>query len=181
MSDIVVVDSATIFLPLFDNLISFVICPPLLYINLNSVKLGHHYSISILLLQNNIIKKLYFIDINHLKKTTFSNRNYSINSLKTILELTTMPKVIFNICKNSDTLCNQFYFRFLLIALSISNLQNLQLRKAQKIFLLGLLSALNEMALSLLQHKQNDIVCKIVLVSFTTLKMAVSMRYSASV
>ena len=47
-TDIIVVDSATTLLSLLDNLISLVVDPPSLYLDLEGVKLGRRGSISII-------------------------------------------------------------------------------------------------------------------------------------
>jgi exonuclease 3'-5' domain-containing protein 1 len=102
------VDSTTTLLSLLNNLISLTIDPPLLYLDLEGVKLSRYSSISIISLYIASIKKIYLIDIHRLGKTTFSTTNSSATSLKTILESLTIPKVIFDIRNNLDALFNYF-------------------------------------------------------------------------
>jgi exonuclease 3'-5' domain-containing protein 1 len=135
-TDIIVVDSATTLLSLFDNLISLAVDPPSLYLDLERVKLGRHSSISVISLYIAPIKKIYLIDIHRLGRTAFSTTNNSATSLKTILESPTIPKVIFDIRNNSDALFSHFQISVNDTS-KTSNSWNSQLGKARRISSLG--------------------------------------------
>jgi len=98
-TNIVVIDSSTTLLLLLNNIISLAVDPPLLYLNLEGVKLSCYGFIS---------KKIYLIDIHRFRKTAFLTTNSSTTSLKTILESLTIPKVFFNIRNNLDALFSHF-------------------------------------------------------------------------
>lgn len=119
-TDVIVVDSTTNLLSLLDNLTSIAVGSPLLYLDLNGVKLGRHGSISIISLHIATMKKLYLIDIHRLGKSAFSTTNSSATSLKTVLESPTMPKVIFDIRINSGALFSHFQ-------ISVDGIKDLQL------------------------------------------------------
>lgn len=119
-TDVIVVDSATSLLPLLDNLTNLAVGLNLLYIDLNGVKLGPHDSVSIVSLHIATKKKLYLIDIHRLGKAAFSTSNSRATFLKTVLESPTMPKVIFDIRKNSGALFSHFQ-------ISVDGIKDLQL------------------------------------------------------
>jgi len=121
-TDITVVNSATTLLSLLDNLISLIINSPSLYLDLKEVKLGCHSSISIFSLYILSRKKIYLIDIHCLETTAFSTTNSSATFLKTILESSTIPKVIFDICNDSDALFSHY-------EISVDGIKDLQLMK----------------------------------------------------
>jgi exonuclease 3'-5' domain-containing protein 1 len=62
-TNIVVVNSITTLLSLLNNIISLIVDPPSLYLDLKGVKLGCYNSISIISLYIAPIKKIYLIDI----------------------------------------------------------------------------------------------------------------------
>jgi exonuclease 3'-5' domain-containing protein 1 len=107
-TNIVVIDSTTTLLSLLDNIIGLAVDPPLLYLDLEGVKLGRYSSISIISLYIAPTKKIYLIDIYRFRKTAFLTTNSSATSLKIILESLTIPKVFFDICNNLDALFSHF-------------------------------------------------------------------------
>jgi exonuclease 3'-5' domain-containing protein 1 len=140
--DIIIVDSATTIVTLLDNLFNLPIDPPSLYFDLEGVKLGRHGSISIISLYIAPIKRVYLIDIHLLGETAFSITNRSATSLKTILESSTIPKVIFDIRNDSDALFSHFQ-------ISVKGIQDLQLmelatRKGSKDIVAGLAKCIEE-------------------------------------
>lgn len=141
-TDVKVVDSTTTLLPLLDDLTSLAIRLPLLYLDLDGVKLGRHGSISIISLHVATTKKLYLIDIQRLGKTAFLTRNSSATSLKTVFESPTMPKVIFDIRNCSNALFSHFQ-------ISVDGIKDLQLmelatRKGSKDLLAGLVKCIEQ-------------------------------------
>jgi exonuclease 3'-5' domain-containing protein 1 len=75
---------------------------------LEGIALGYHGAISILPLYIALTKKTYLIDIHSLKEAAFSTTTNSGTSLKTVLESSTIYKVVFDICNDSDALLSLF-------------------------------------------------------------------------
>jgi exonuclease 3'-5' domain-containing protein 1 len=130
------VDSAATFLSLLDNLINLAVDPPSLYLDLEGIKLSCHGSISIISLYVFPKKKIYFIDIHRLGKTAFLTTNNNAISFKIILESLIIPKIIFDIRNDSDTLFNHY-------EISVDGIKDFQLiklatRKSSKDFVAGL-------------------------------------------
>ncbi|KAH8723848.1 hypothetical protein GQ44DRAFT_773722 [Phaeosphaeriaceae sp. PMI808] len=101
------IDLEADFLPLLDSITNLV-DPPSLYIGLEGIDVVHHGSISVLSLHIAPTQKNYLIDIYNLGRAAFSTINNNRTSLKTILESSTIPKVVFDICDDSDALFNLF-------------------------------------------------------------------------
>jgi exonuclease 3'-5' domain-containing protein 1 len=140
-TDIIVVDSATTVLSLFDNLISLAVDPPSLSILPRCTSTWKELNLvatvlSVISLYIAPIKKIYLIDIHRLGRTAFSTTNNSATSLKTILESPTIPKVIFDIRNNSDALFSNFQISVNDTS-KTSNSWNSQLGKARRISSLG--------------------------------------------
>jgi exonuclease 3'-5' domain-containing protein 1 len=87
---------------------------------LEGIGLGCHGFISILSLYIAPTKKTYLIDIHSLGEAAFSTTTNSGTSLKTVLESSTIPKVVFDICNDSDAL-------FSLFQISVDGIKDLQL------------------------------------------------------
>jgi exonuclease 3'-5' domain-containing protein 1 len=114
------VDSVSALLCLLDNLKNLPTSPPSLYIDLEGVKLGCRGSISILSLYLATTKKVYLVDIHILCSTAFSTTNGAGDSLKAILEASTVPKVFFDIRNDSDALIRHYQ-------ISVDGIKDLQL------------------------------------------------------
>ena len=114
------IDSNTDLLPLLDSIPNLTFNPPSLYIDLEGIDLGRHGSISILSLHIAPTQKTYLIDIHSLGRAAFSTTNNSGTSLKTILESSVIPKVVFDIRNDSDAL-------FSLFQISVDGIKDLQL------------------------------------------------------
>ena len=114
------VDSVTALLSLLDNLTSLPVDPPSLYLGLEGIRVVRHGSISIISLYVAPTKKIYLIDIHRLGGTAFSITNSNAASLKTILESSTIPKVIFDIRNDSDALFSHYQ-------ISVDGIKDLQL------------------------------------------------------
>jgi len=119
-SNVTSIDSEARLLPLLDIIANLAVNPPSLYIDLEGIALGRHGSISILSLYIAPTKKTYFIDIHSLGEAAFSATTNSGTSLKTVLESSTIPKVVFDIRNNSNAL-------FSLFQISIDGIKDLQL------------------------------------------------------
>ena len=107
-------------MPLLDSIANLPVNPPSLYIDLKGIDLGRHGSIAILSLHIAPTQKTYLIDIHSLGRAAFSTTNNSGTSLKTILESSTIPKVVFDIRGDSDAL-------FGLFQISVAGIKDLQL------------------------------------------------------
>lgn len=133
---VVIVSSALMIHTLLDDLTNLAINPPSLYLDLGGVSLGRHGSLSVISLYIAPIEKIYLIDIYLLGEIAFSTTNSSTTSLKTILESSAIPKVIFDIRNDSDALFGHFQ-------ISVDGIEDLQLmelatRKGSKDFVAGL-------------------------------------------
>jgi exonuclease 3'-5' domain-containing protein 1 len=127
-SNVTFIDTEASLLPLLDCITNLGVDPPSLYIDLEGIALGRHGSISILSLYIAPTKKTYLIDIHSLREAAFSTTIHSGTSLKTVLESSTIPKVVFDIRNDSDALL--VFSRSLLTALKIFSSWSSHLRKA---------------------------------------------------
>ncbi|KAE8450344.1 hypothetical protein EG329_006418 [Mollisiaceae sp. DMI_Dod_QoI] len=123
-------------LPLLDSIANLTVDPPSLYMDLEGIDLGRHGSMSILSLYIAPTQKTYLIDIHRLGSAAFSITNNSGTTLKTVLESSTIPKVVFDIRNDSDAL-------FSLFQISVDGIKDLQLmelasRTGSRKFLSGL-------------------------------------------
>ena len=107
-SDITFIDLEASLVPLLDSIVNLAVDPPSLYIGLEKIALGRHGSISILSLYITPTKKTYLIDIHSLGEAAFSTTANCGTLLKTVLESSTIPKVVFDIRNNSDALFSLF-------------------------------------------------------------------------
>ena len=119
-ANIKVVDSIPTLLSLLDNLTSVSNNPPMLYFNLEGVRLGRHGSISIISLYIASLNKAYLIDIHRLGEAAFSTSNDSSTSLKSILESPAVTKVIFDVRNASDALFSHYQ-------ISVDGIKDLQI------------------------------------------------------
>ena len=103
-ANIEVVNDTTSLISLIDRLPSLPTHPPLLYIDIEGIKISRHGSISIISLYVAPMKKTFLIDVHCLGRSTFSTANLEGISLKIILESPTIRKVIFDIRNDSDAL-----------------------------------------------------------------------------
>ncbi|KAL3477118.1 ribonuclease H-like domain-containing protein [Aspergillus californicus] len=96
--------------------------PPSLYIDLEGVNLSRHGTISILQIYVYPKDKTYLVDIHTLKDKSFSTTSSSGSgiTLKTILENSAIPKVIFDVRNDSDALYAHF-------KIHLAGIQDLQL------------------------------------------------------
>tara|TARA_R110002060_G_scaffold23697_4_gene32194 strand:- start:879 stop:1880 length:1002 start_codon:yes stop_codon:yes gene_type:complete len=115
-----IIDSKADLLPLLDSIVNVATDPPSLYFSLEGFDLGRHGSVSILSLHIAPTKGTYLIDVHALGGGAFSTTNSSGVSLKTILESTTIPKVVFDIRNASHAL-------FRLFQVSVESIKDLQL------------------------------------------------------
>ncbi|OBT61838.1 hypothetical protein VE03_08801 [Pseudogymnoascus sp. 23342-1-I1] len=119
-SNVTFVDLEADLLPLLDSITNLAVDPPSLYIDLEGIDLGRHGSISILSLHIAPTQKTYLIDIHSLGRAAFLTTNNTGISLKTTLESSTIPKIVFDIRNDSDAL-------FSLFQISVDGIKDLQL------------------------------------------------------
>ncbi|KFY12513.1 hypothetical protein V492_03829 [Pseudogymnoascus sp. VKM F-4246] len=122
--NITVIDSEKSLVTLIDSIASLAVDPPSLYINLEGISLSRHGSISILSVHVAPTKETYLIDIHTLNGAAFSTTTNDGTSLKTILETSTIPKVIFDIRNGSDAL-------FALFEVSVDGIIDVQLMEME--------------------------------------------------
>jgi exonuclease 3'-5' domain-containing protein 1 len=105
-----VVDSVTALPSLLDNLTSLPVDPPSPYLGLEGIRVIRHGSISVISLYITPMKKIHPINIHRAGSTAFSITNSNTASLQTILESSTIPKVILDILDihDSDALFSQY-------------------------------------------------------------------------
>lgn len=115
-----IVDSVPTLISLLDSLTNLPVDPPSLYIDLEGIKLGRHGSLSIMSLYIAPANDIYLIDVHVLGPAAFSTTNANADSLKAVLESSTIPKVIFDIRNDSDAL-------FSLYQISVDGIRDLQL------------------------------------------------------
>lgn len=119
-TDVKVVDDVAALFSLLDHLIGLPADPPSLYFDLEGVKLGRLGSLSILSIYVAPTRKVYLVDVHILSSAAFSTTNSNGDSLKAILESSTIPKVFFDIRNDSDAL-------FSLYQVSVDCIKDLQL------------------------------------------------------
>lgn len=102
------VDTCIAVAKLIDALINLPTSPPSLYVNLEGVKLSRHGSISILQLLVSPDNRTYLIDVHTLGDKAFSTARAAGHTLKGILESDSIPKVFFDVRRDSDALFSHF-------------------------------------------------------------------------
>ncbi|KAG9247658.1 hypothetical protein BJ878DRAFT_402216, partial [Calycina marina] len=115
-----IIDSEADLLPLLDSVSNLPVDHPLLYLDLEGINLGRHGSISILSLHIASTKTTFLIDIHSLGRAAFATANNSGISMKSILESSIVPKVVFDIRNGSDAL-------FSLFQIPVDGIKDLQL------------------------------------------------------
>ncbi|KAK4245446.1 ribonuclease H-like domain-containing protein [Corynascus novoguineensis] len=115
------IDTATAMSSLVDILDGQPTTPPSLYIDLEGVKLSRHGTISLLQIYVLPRRQAYLIDIHILGEKTFSTSSLTTGrTFKDILESSTIPKVFFDVRRDSDALYSHFQVR-------LAGVQDLQL------------------------------------------------------
>ena len=82
--------------------------PPSLYIDLEGVHLSRQGAISILQILISPQRRTYLIDVHALGSKVFSTAGANGQTLKTIFESETIPKVFFDVRNDSDALYSHF-------------------------------------------------------------------------
>ncbi|KAK2733590.1 hypothetical protein FQN55_003310 [Onygenales sp. PD_40] len=114
------VDSIPSLVELIDSIHNLPTSPPSLYIDLEGINLSREGSISILQLLNHPKQHVYLIDIHLLGTTAFSTAGTTGETLQTILESPSIPKVIFDVRNDSNAL-------FFLYGIRLQGIQDIQL------------------------------------------------------
>ncbi|PKY09371.1 exonuclease [Aspergillus campestris IBT 28561] len=110
--------------------------PPSLFVDLEGVNLSRHGTISILQIYAAPLDRTYLVDVHILKEKAFSQPAGNGMTLKDVLELSSIPKVFFDVRHDSDALFAHFGVR-------LAGVQDLQLmevatRQCRRRFLSGL-------------------------------------------
>ena len=105
---------------LLDNVSDLPTEPPSMFIDLEGIKLGREGSISIISIYIAPKKIVYLVDIYTLGSSAFSTTHAKMNSLKTLLQSSVTPKVIFDVRNDSDAL-------YSLHQISVDGIEDLQL------------------------------------------------------
>jgi len=177
-SNVTFIDLEARLLPLLDSIANLAVDPPSLYIDLEGIALGRHGSISILSLYIAPTKKAYLIDIHSLGEAAFSTTTSSGTSLKTILESSTIPKVVFDIRNDSDAL-------FSLFQISVDGIKDLQLielasRTGSRKFVSGLAKCIEKESPISAAAKTEWRLAKDLVVAYLPLRGAADMKFSTS-
>ncbi len=102
------VDSLSAIASMLDSLVGLPISPPSLYLDLEGVELSRHGTISILQIHVEPQHHTYLIDVQVLREDTFKASASNGNTLKSILESKTIPKVFFDVRNDSDALYSHY-------------------------------------------------------------------------
>ncbi|KFY09194.1 hypothetical protein V492_05572, partial [Pseudogymnoascus sp. VKM F-4246] len=131
-----IIDTPRAVADLVDTLIDLPTSPPSLYIDIEGVSLGRHGSVSILQLLVLPTNLTYLIDIHILGSTAFTTAGTRGQTLQSILEDPSTPKVFFDVRNDSDAL----YAHFSVALAGIHDIQLMELatRPRSKKFLHGL-------------------------------------------
>ena len=102
------IDTSSEVASLIDSISDLPTHPPSLYIDLEGANLGRHGTISILQLYVLPTNQTHLIDIHSLKEAAFTTPGSNGQTLKGILESSTIPKAFFDIRNDSDALYSHF-------------------------------------------------------------------------
>lgn len=132
---VTVVDTVPVLSALLDHIGNVPTSPPSLFLDLEGVNLGRHGSISIISLYVASSGNIYLVDVHCLGKLVFETSNNRGTSLKSILESSTIPKVIFDVRNDSNALFSEYQ-------ISVNGIKDLQLmelaaRRESKDFVAG--------------------------------------------
>lgn len=116
----VLVDTTAAVARLIDSIVGLPINPPAIYIDLEGVKLSRFGTSSILQILVYPTNITHLIDAHTLEVTSFSTAGSTGETLESILEAATIPKVIFDIRRDSDALYAHF-------GIKLGGVQDLQL------------------------------------------------------
>lgn len=105
------VDTAAGISTLVDVLYGQPTTPPSLYVDLEGVKLSRHGSISILQIYVRPLNQTYLVDVYILGETAFRTPGAAGRTLRDVLEDAEVPKVFFDVRRDSDALFSHFDVR----------------------------------------------------------------------
>ena len=114
------IDNPRSLIVLLDSIKSIPTSPPSLFVDLEGQKLSRHGTISILQLYIHPLHHVYLIDVHTLGVPAFTTIGSSGQTLKSILESPSIPKVFFDVRNDSDALYAHF-------GISLQGVQDIQL------------------------------------------------------
>ena len=135
-ANVKVIDCVSTLISLLDNIANLQTCPPSLFLDLEGTNLGRHGSISIISFFVDPKNTVYLVDVYRLGRAAFSTTNSRTISLKTILESSAIPKIVFDIRNDSDALFNEY--QILVDGIQDLQLMELAARQGSKTFVAGL-------------------------------------------
>ncbi|TGJ84814.1 hypothetical protein E0Z10_g3982 [Xylaria hypoxylon] len=116
-----VLDNIAAISSLVDKLSGLPSMPPSIYIDLEGVNLSRHGTISILQIHVRTTSQNYLLDIKTLGKAAFlTPGTRTLSTLKSILESSSIPKVFFDVRRDSDALYSHY-------GIQLQGIQDLQL------------------------------------------------------
>lgn len=114
------IDSCNLLTNVIDILSELPIEPPSLYLDLEGVCLSRHGTISILQIHASPRNCTYLIDVYSLREKAFLTASINGQTLKAILESSAIPKVFFDVRRDSDALYAHF-------GINLAGIQDIQL------------------------------------------------------
>jgi exonuclease 3'-5' domain-containing protein 1 len=105
-NEVIIVDTVPLVVSLLDDMVDLPNDPPSLYMDLEGIRLGRNGTISIFSLYVYPKKTAYLIDVHKLEGAAFTTAGGNGATLKSILESSTIPKVMFDLRSDSDALRN---------------------------------------------------------------------------
>ena len=104
----IVVDSVKLVSELVDCIFQCPFQPPLIFVDLEGIQLSRHGSISIIQVLVPPSPKVYLVDVHTLSDKSFSSLGRRGSTLKSILESEEIPKIFFDVRRDSDALYSHF-------------------------------------------------------------------------
>lgn len=116
-----ILDTSAAIASMIDTLSGLPSMPPSIYIDLEGVNLSRHGTVSILQIHVRTTSQTYLVDIKTLGGAAFFTQGTrTISTLKSILESPFIPKVFFDVRRDSDALYSHY-------GIELQNIQDLQL------------------------------------------------------
>ncbi|KAJ2991196.1 hypothetical protein NUW58_g2605 [Xylaria curta] len=103
------IDTTAAISSMVDQLSGLPTTPPSLFIDLEGVELSRHGTISIMQIHNHTNGQNYLVDVKTLGRGAFSTPGaLTVNTLKAVLESSSIPKVFFDVRNDSDALYSHY-------------------------------------------------------------------------
>ncbi len=152
------VDSCSAIADLVDSLTDLPASPPSLYLDLEGVNLSRQGTISILQLLVSSQHRTYLIDVHTLGSKAFSTVGANGQTLATILESETIPKVFFDVRNDSDALYSHFGIR--LVGVQDVQVMEFATRRVRGRFVSGLSKCIERDGMMTITERQEWLATK---------------------